>query len=291
MLSDIRLLAVTATASIVFVGTIYSVVYDTYLDTSNPLLTALPHHLHATHYFASKKNSLNVYFTKKLWLWTTSAFLFLYTTSPAAARSRRRILQFALATTVWLAFTSWFFGPPVFERLTASTGGECTLHLPSGAAVTVPQDYCFTKSTISMTTHPSLFPAAILIPDGEWTGIPRLRKGHDVSGHIFLLTLSIIFLVDQLRWSFARQFSNRSWPSSHKGGVAFTSVVILASLVALCTTSLYFHTPFEKFTGYVLGLVSAGLVQLPHYLSASNIPAGQNKAAPHRTAPSEKLVS
>lgn len=250
MLSDIRRLAVTATASIVFVGTIYSVVYDTYLDTSNPLLTALPHHLHASHYFASKKNPLNVYFTKKLWLWTTSAFLSLYTTGPAAARSRRRIVQFALATTVWLAFTSWFFGPPVLERLTASTGGECTLHLPSGAAVTVPQEYCFTRSAISMTTHPSFFPAAILIPDSGWMGIPRLRKGHDVSGHIFLLTLSTIFLVDQLRWSFARQYTNRPWPFAHKGGVAFTSVVILTSLVALCTTSLYFHTPFEKFTGY-----------------------------------------
>ncbi|PIL34253.1 hypothetical protein GSI_03964 [Ganoderma sinense ZZ0214-1] len=269
MPSDIRLLAVAATASIVLVGSVYSVVYDTYLDTSNPLVTTLPHPLHATHYFASKKNPLNVYFTKKLWLWTTSAFLFLYTTSPAASRSRRRILQFALATTVWLAFTSWFFGPPVFERLTASTGGECTLHLPSGAAFTIPQEYCFTRSRISITTHPSLFPAAILIPDGEWTGMPRLRKGHDVSGHTFLLTLSTVFLLDQLRWSFARQ---RPWPFSHRTGVVFTSVVIVASLVALCTTSLYFHTPFEKFTGYVLGLISAGLVQLPYSLSTSDIP-------------------
>ncbi|KAI1796511.1 inositol phospholipid synthesis and fat-storage-inducing TM-domain-containing protein [Ganoderma leucocontextum] len=285
MLSSIRLLAVTATASIVLVGTIYSVVYDTYLDTSNPLVTALPHHLHATHYFASKKNPLNIYFTKKLWLWTTSAFLFLYMTSPSTARSRRRIVQFALATTVWLAFTSWFFGPPVFERLTASTGGECTLHLPSGAAVTIPKEYCFTRSTVSVATHTSLFPAAIFIPEGEWTGTPRLRKGHDVSGHVFLLTLSTLFLLDQLRWSFARQSGG---PSSHKAGVAFTSVVIAMSLVALYTTSVYFHSPFEKFTGYVLGLASSALVQLPCYFSTSDIP---NKAAPRRTVPLEKLVS
>lgn len=291
MLSDIRLLAATATASIVLVGTVYSTIYDTYLDTSNPLVTALPHHLHATHYFASKKNPLNVYFTKKLWLWTTSAFLFLYTTSPAALRRLRRIVQFALATSVWLAFTSWFFGPPVFERLIASTGGECTLHLPSGAVLTIPQEYCFTRSTISLTTHTSLFPAAILIPDGDWTGTPRLRKGHDVSGHIFLLTLSTLFLVDQLRWSFARQSGGRTWPSSHNAAVVFTSLVTVASLVALCTTSLYFHTPSEKFTGLVLGLASAGLVQLPSYLLARDIPTVQSKGAPHRTVPSEKLVS
>lgn len=254
MFSDIRSFTVATTASIVLVGTVYSVVYDTYLDTSNPLITALPHHLHATHYFASKNNSLNVYFTKKLWLWITFAFISLYTTSPAATRKRRRIVQFALATIVWLAFTSWFFGPPVFERLTASTGGECTLHLPSGAAVTVPQEYCSTRSTISVATHPSLFPAAILIPSGEWTGTPRLRKGHDVSGHIFLLTLSTLFLVDQLRWSIAR---GRTWSSPHMAGVAFASVVLAASLLALCTTSLYFHTPFEKFTGYGESSLSA----------------------------------
>ncbi|TBU42848.1 Fat storage-inducing transmembrane protein [Dichomitus squalens] len=261
---NVRLLAVAATTSLVLYGTVYSVAYSTYLDTSNPLITALPHHLHETHYFASKHNPLNVYFIKKLWLWTSSAFLFHFLTSPAPARSLRRVIQYALATSLWLAFTAWFFGPPVLDRLIASTGGECVLHLPSGAAVSVPHDYCHTKSTVSLATHPRLFPAAILLPDGEWTGTPRLRKGHDVSGHIFLLTLAVLFLVDQLRWSFASLPGARAWPSSHSAAVAYTSVVVAASLFSIYTTSVYFHTPLEKFTGYVLGLASFALTQLPY---------------------------
>ena len=250
MPANIRLLAIASTASLVLFGSLYSVAYNTYLDTSDPLITALPHHLHETHYFASKKNPLNVYFIKKLWLWTTSAFFFHYLTSPSVARGQRRAIQYALATSLWLAFTAWFFGPPVLDRLIASTGGECILHLPSGAAVSVPEQYCHTKSTLSLATHPGLFPAAILLPDGEWTGTPRLRKGHDVSGHIFLLTLSTLFLVDQLRWSFARLPGARAWQSSHTAAVLYTSAVIAASLLSIYTTSVYFHTPFEKFTGY-----------------------------------------
>ena len=248
--SNIRLLALAATTSIILFGTLYSVVNDTYLDTSNPHITALPHHLHKTDYFASKRNPLNVYFTKKLWAWTTATFLFHFLSSPSAIRAPVRVAQYLLATSIWLAFTSWFFGPPVFDRLTASTGGECVLHLPSGASVPVPAEYCYTRTTISPLTHPALFPASLLLPDGEWTGTPRLRRGHDVSGHIFLLTLSTLFLVEQLRWSFTKVAGSRSWTLVHRCAVAFAGAVTCVSLFALYTTSVYFHAPFEKFTGY-----------------------------------------
>ena len=138
----------------------------------------------------------------------------------------------------------------MFDRLTASTGGECVLHLPSGASVPVPAEYCYTRTTISPLTHPALFPASLLLPDGEWTGTPRLRRGHDVSGHIFLLTLSTLFLVEQLRWSFTKVAGSRSWTLVHRCAVAFAGAVTCVSLFALYTTSVYFHTPFEKFTGY-----------------------------------------
>lgn len=251
---DPRTVAVAALTSVVLFGTLYSVGYDTYLDTSNPLITAQPHHLHETDYFASKRNPLNVYFTKKLWLWITATFAFHFLTSPSAVRTRARVSQYFIATAVWLAFTTWFFGPPVFDRLTASTGGECVLHLPSGAVVTVSPDYCYTKSTISTETHPTLFPASLLLPDGGWSGVARLRKGHDVSGHVFLLTMSTLFLVDQLRLSFASSPAGRpsdaQWSPSHRWSVVFGGVVTLLSVFALYTTSVYFHTPSEKFTGY-----------------------------------------
>ena len=242
------LAAVAVTISIVLFGTIYSVINETYLDTSNPLLTALPHHLYATDYFASKKNPLNVYFTKKLWAWTSVAFLLHYLTSPPLARTRTRLAQYALATALWLAFTAWFFGPPVLDRLAASTGGECTLHLPSGAAVPVPAEYCSARAPLSPATHPALFPASLLVPDGAWTGTPRLRKGHDVSGHVFLLTLTALFLVGQLRTSF-HGTAARKWPPRHVLGVAFAGTVVAVAFFALYTTSVYFHTPFQKATG------------------------------------------
>ncbi|KAJ3477894.1 hypothetical protein NLJ89_g12395 [Agrocybe chaxingu] len=34
-------------------------------------------------------------------------------------------------------------------------------------------------------------------------------------------------------------------------------------LFAIYTTSVYFHSPFEKFTGYVLGVASFLLTQIP----------------------------
>ena len=65
-------------------------------------------------------------------------------------------------------------------------------------------------------------------------------------GDILLLTLPTLFLVDQLRASFA----SRTWPRLHAFAVAFVGVVVAACLFAMYTTSVYFHTPFEKFTGY-----------------------------------------
>lgn len=251
--------------AIVGFGTLYSVSYDTYLDTSNPLLTYLPHHLHLTHYFASKSNFLNVYFTKRLWAWITAAFLSLFITSPKVIRTRQRFLQYLVETGVWIVFATWFFGPSVLDRLIASTGGECVVALPSGAVVTVPQDYCFTKSTISIESHPFLFATSLVLPDSSWKVVPRLRRGHDVSGHVFLLTMAILFLSDQIRYSFARtpnstpsggSQKDELWSLLHKLAIGFNAVVILTAVFAEYTTSVYFHTPLEKLTGYRESLLS-----------------------------------
>lgn len=251
----------SALTAIAFCGTLYSVIYETYLDTSNPLLTHLPHHLHSTHYFASKRNALNVHFTKKLWLWTTGAFFALYWTSPPIVQTTRRLLKYFIETAVWLLFTGWFFGPSLLERVTASTGGECVAHLPSGAVVTLPQEFCFTKSTVSPSTHPALFGAPLLLPSEDWRQVPRLRRGHDVSGHLFLLTMSILFLTEQLGYSFALR-ENRSntrvpWPPLHKWALAANVLIIFVALFASYTTSVYFHTPLEKFTGFRKFLASS----------------------------------
>lgn len=260
---DVRYAAFGGITAILLFGTLYSVTYDTYLDTSDPSLTHLPHHLHATHYFANKANILNSYFIKRAWGWTSAAFLTLWLTSPPHKRTAHRVVKWGVETAIWLVFTSWFFGPALLERLTAASGGECTATLQSGAVFTVPYEFCLTRTAISQETHPFLFVGPSLwVPDDRFPVVPRLRKGHDVSGHVFLLTMSVLFLVDQIRPSLYA----RKWSLPHACAVVFNIVLIAIWFFAISTTSVYFHTPFEKFTGYrtscfVLGLTT-GLLYL-----------------------------
>jgi hypothetical protein len=243
---EVRYAAFGAITAILLFGTIHSVMHDTYLDTSNPLLTHLPHHLQSTHYFANKSNILNTYFIKRAWGWTSAAFFALWLTSPSHKRTVHRVVKWGVETAIWLIFTSWFFGPALLERLTVASGGVCTVHLPSGVAFSVPHDYCLTRTAISPETHPFLFSASLGVPDDGLPVIPRLRMGHDVSGHVFLLTMSVLFLMDQLSVSLRA----RAWSPAHASAVAFNVVLVAIWLLGIYTTSVYFHLPFEKFTGY-----------------------------------------
>lgn len=248
--------ALATIAATLVLGVAYSVVYDTFLDTSNPVLAHLPHPLAASHYFANKRNILNVYFIKKAWGWTTAAFLLNWSTSPYRFRTGHRLVQYLLATFAWLLFTAWFFGPSLFERLTVASGGQCVLNVPSGDHVVVPYSLCYSRSTITPATHPDLFASPAFaslsldhsaFPTG-WIGTPRLRRGHDVSGHIFLLTLSILLLVDQLRPSFVG--TRRQWSAWHYAAIVANISLIAVWFLGVGTTSIYFHSPLEKFTGF-----------------------------------------
>ncbi|KAF9469958.1 Fat storage-inducing transmembrane protein [Collybia nuda] len=256
---DVRHAALIAISITVLAGTSYSVLNNTYLDTSNPLLTHLPHPLSNTHYYANKSNFLNVYFIKKAWAWTSAVFLFSWFTSPPNTRTMRRMLKWAVETGVWLMFTNWFFGPALLERVVLASGGECLVASPSGEVVTVPTEYCLSKSYISPSSHPTLF--STFSPNSlprDWNAIPRLRKGHDVSGHIFLLTMSVLFLADQLRYS-AHSKKRSTW---NNAAICANVFLIVVWLFATWTTSLYFHSPSEKVTGYLLGISGFTLTQL-----------------------------
>lgn len=250
-MTDLRVVALILSFLVVLIGTLHSVKNNTYLDTSNPLLTALPHPLHKTHYFASKSNPLNTVFIKRAWGWTSAVFILHIFTSPPRTHRARRTIQYLLATFTWLAFTTWFFGPALIDRFIVVSGGECVLHLPGpdGAYVPVDQEYCFTHARLSPSTHPDLFPptpnASALLE--KWAGVPRLRRGHDVSGHVFLLTLSTLFLADQVRASFR---ARTAWSQAHLLGVVFSVSLIMLWLFANWTTSVYYHSPVEKASGF-----------------------------------------
>ncbi|KAE9411303.1 hypothetical protein BT96DRAFT_952415 [Gymnopus androsaceus JB14] len=255
-MSDLRLAAFTAITFAVSFGTAYSILYGTYIDTSDPLLAHLAHPLAKTVYWARKSNFINVYFIKLAWGWTSAAFLLLWATSSPSTRTLTRMMQWLVETACWLTFTTWFFGPAVIDRVVLASGGECFVPLPSGDLITVPTNYCLTKSTVTQTTHPDIFSSSLVIPEG-WSGIPRLRKGHDVSGHIFLLTMSMLFLADQLRLSLRSGTSS----TQHKVAIAANLILMGIWIFASLTTSVYFHSPFEKVTGYVLGLAGFALTQ------------------------------
>lgn len=250
--------ALITVATTLVLGVGYSVVYGTFLDTSHPVLAHFPHPLATSHYFANKRNILNVYFIKKAWAWTTAAFFLNWYTSPYGIRARRRLVQYLLATFAWLLFTAWFFGPSLFERLSVASGAQCIVNVPSGDHVVVPYSLCYSRSTITPATHPELFasPAfASLSLDQSafatgWNGTPRLRRGHDVSGHIFLLTLSILLLVDQLRPSFYTWRRQGQWSAWHYVAVMANISLVGVWFLGVGTTSIYFHSPLEKFTGF-----------------------------------------
>ena len=248
MYVDTRTVALATVTGVLLFGTVYSVQYNTSLDTSNPLLIHLPHPLQSTHYFANKSSWLNVLFIKKAWGWTSAAFFFLCLTSPPNVQTKERIFKWLAATAIWAIFTSWFFGPAVFERVIALSGGECVLSLPAGGVIPLSKEYCLHKTRLSPSTHPSLFATPFIVPADNWAATPRLKRGHDISGHVFLLTLSILFLADQLRFSFQR--GSHAWGRLHTWAVGANVALVAIWLFANYTTSLYFHTVFEKFTGY-----------------------------------------
>ena len=162
--------------------------------------------------------------------------------------------------------------------------------------VPVPIEYCHTRSTISADTHAHLFVTpplsvqALGSGDGgggggggglvenlenRWSeaikswkgGRARLYRGHDVSGHVFLLALCILFLTDQLLGvlypSHPEQAREGKAKPNPAGGTAMRPVrgwemwAFHATLALLALwwwmaimTSVYFHVPSEKLSGF-----------------------------------------
>lgn len=247
MTSPLRITFVLASA-ILALTTAYSVIFDTYRNTSDPLVTSIPK---SPSYWAQKSNVLNQYGVKLAWGWTSVVFWLLWLTSPRPAMIS--VVKWIIETISWMAFTSWFFGPAVFERFLLLSGAECLVQTPDGTHLSLPEQYCLDKSIISHTTHPHLFTSQTLLLPTDWKAIPRLRRGHDVSGHIFLLTMAVLFLSQQLKASLRFRYT---WSNLHFFAVSTAVVLIATWLFAIGTTGLYFHSPSEKISGYLLGLAT-----------------------------------
>ncbi|KAH9060364.1 hypothetical protein EDB83DRAFT_2224293 [Lactarius deliciosus] len=259
-LLDFRLATLVLASIAVAHGTYFSLRHNTYLDTSDPVLTVQPHHLADTHTFASKRSPLNLIFLKWAWAWSTAAFLVLLvptTSSPHPRRTLRRLLQWALATAAWYACATSFFGPGLLARLAALSGAECGLHLGPGLFVPIPASFCAAGQPVTRAAHPELFPLVLVFgpeTDLDRPFVPRLRRGHDVSGHVFLLTLAALFLADQLR---------QTRKVAHVYARTAVGALLALWVFSLWVTSVYFHSPSEKISGFFIGVACFVFSQLP----------------------------
>jgi len=195
------------------------------------------------------------------------------------------VAEWAIATAIWSLFTMWFFGPGLFQRFVALTGGQCVVVLPPSpdamsSIATVPVEFCQLGQPVSPITHPALFASGLLASrlsdthslDPKWHAIPKLYSGHDISGHIFLLTMSIFFLAEQIAISLPVVYPSLDpVPGTvQQRGSELHKIVVKASMALLAiwflmslTTAVYFHTAFEKISGFVVGLLAAYIIKLP----------------------------
>ncbi|TGZ79191.1 hypothetical protein EX30DRAFT_333758 [Ascodesmis nigricans] len=204
------------------------------LYPSTLLLASIFYHLSpsdAAHlsYFSGKRNILNVVFVKYGWLWTTLVFL-LHTSRLQHSSRQKACLRWFLSTLWWVLITQWCFGPPIMDRTFIWTGGSCR-RLGELEAV---EEMGGEVAGIEM----AVTSAACKVAGGQWTG------GHDLSGHVFLLTHASLFLWSEvLPW--VRRFG---WRGVRTGAVV---AVLAIWWWMLLMTGVYFHTATEKITGWL----------------------------------------
>ncbi|KAH7162261.1 inositol phospholipid synthesis and fat-storage-inducing TM-domain-containing protein [Dactylonectria estremocensis] len=232
----------------------------------------------APSYFAQKSNIFNVFFVKRGWAWITVAFVAFLFTHPSTAAGPRRVqagLRWAAVTSLWFLVTQWCFGAPIIDRGFRWTGGRCEL---------AQREVQMGDTSIGELMTGLACKAA----GGKWKG------GHDISGHVFLLSLGTVFLMQEVGWSVARwsalQAEERSVvmtdgalksanveaeESAGQGagksdlglGTKFALGVMGLSIWMLLMTAIYFHTWFEKFTGLLTATTAYYIVyMLPRFI-------------------------
>ncbi|KAM3559936.1 hypothetical protein MY1884_003201 [Beauveria asiatica] len=234
----------------------------------------------APSYFARKSNLFNVYFVKRGWGWTTAALLAFVFLHPAVAAPRARaraVARWAVLTTWWALVTQWCWGAPLIDRGFRWTGGQCDM-----AALEV---VAGTADAAEVLTA-----VACKAVGGRWRG------GHDISGHVFLLTLGSALLMHEVLWPLARW---AGWRAEERcvvmgdGALKGASVeaadaaagrqakpvlgyagkfalgVLGLNLWMLLMTAIYFHTWFEKFTGLFTAYIAIYVVYfVPRFVPA-----------------------
>ncbi|PLW06584.1 hypothetical protein PCASD_25594 [Puccinia coronata f. sp. avenae] len=245
-------------------------------------------------YFATKTNFLNQKLVKLGWAWTTlviwlhalaiaSSF---FPSSPSTQSPKRdhpppaaqdpshpsrhvpRILSLHLvATLLWILFTQWCFGSSIFERLLILTGAKC---MPSLS----PLHSTATGSPLDQ--HPTDLENVYCqqrwgrrLPDLDQFIIaaykPYWAEGIDVSGHTFLLSFSILLIVSCLHSSIHLLWKTKRpelIPRNYRWAVYINLALLAIWWWMILMTSLYFHGPVEKLSGFALGTAAWFLTEV-----------------------------
>ncbi|OAA56428.1 alpha-galactosidase [Cordyceps fumosorosea ARSEF 2679] len=176
---------------------------------------------------------------------------------------------------------AWTSRPPLIDRGFRWTGGQCELAERELAAA----------GSGGSTVEAVFTAVACKASGGSWRG------GHDISGHVFLLTLGSAMLMHEVLWPLARW---AGWLAEERcvvmndgavkgagveaeAGTAraaagnpllgyagkFALGVLVLNLWMLLMTAIYFHTWFEKLTGLLTAYVAIYAVYyVPRFLPA-----------------------
>ncbi|KAK6344543.1 hypothetical protein TWF696_008177 [Orbilia brochopaga] len=225
------------------------------------LFSAISPNGQSASYFSRKSNIFNVFFVKIGWFWTTAAF-FIHVSGlrhPNAAQARvKALIRWGLATLSWILVTQWFFGPPLMDRTFTLTGGTCQPSYGGYSAVTTSSN----DQRLTIKIEEAYTSAACKGAGGRWDG------GHDLSGHVFMLTHASLFLWAELLprlvdgwWRGSVGSKNTTLMSIEWYGVHwFVWGVLGLWWWMLLMTSVYFHTWSEKISGLIVGLIEWGVL-------------------------------
>ncbi|WFD24675.1 ATP adenylyltransferase [Malassezia equina] len=210
-------------ACVILVGTFVSAVFR--MNHFNEQLTAT----RATDYaafvelqkqapslWADRRNWMNHFFVKRAWFWNSLSIGLIAATLkrtgggvqgemgkvpvPARVRSWHDVMasklfvRWLIATIGWYLVARWSFGASLLERMQVASGGQCLVN-----ALQVDPMLCRSRVPLSLETHPhivsQLHPALL---ERHPTLQAGWHGGVNVSGHTFILVLSLLVLGEML---------------------------------------------------------------------------------------------
>lgn len=231
-------------------------------------------------YFTSRGNLINTYFVKFSWFWTIVTYLNIIINKlrKGSINNRKFILSISrvlLITLCWYLFTQWFFGPPIMDRVFLLTGGKCVDVDYNKIPEKIKHLFKLSMSQISnndnnididiekeLAYSNQISSATCKIYKGKWEG------GHDPSGHVFILTLSVCLLIVEtiefytIEDEIFHNFFNNVITLNQvlKSPIFMTMIVVITALSMLFMTVLKYHSLGEQLAGFSVSVFALWLV-------------------------------